>query len=1404
MSTIGGRALLASVIVFAMAPALALATPKPVAARPRSATLGATPTAAPDRIAAAAGSPLGSTYEVEARVGEHADGSYTLYRLGGGTGNNSVVFDGSPETLDPYCCNLSTTPTATESQVVNGDGTTTITITLTVPNGKDLFPGNLVTNDAAHIPLVDAGVVVGAFSGDPLDWSPAHKVTAASIELFIGAFSLGADNLDPTAFFDAPAAWDGRVSIVYDGYAGFEITKAVLRITTQDLAGGSAGTVQLSAASASVGEAAGSATVTATRTNGATGAVTVHYATSNGTATAGGDYTATSGNLSWAAGETANKSFSVPINNDFSDEANETVQVALSAPTGGATLGSPSGATLTIVDDDGPATGACTPSATRLCLNRGRFAVDVAWETPQGQSGDGRGVQLTADTGYFWFFQESNVEMVVKLLDGCGLNQRFWVFAGGLTNVRVTMTVTDTATGQVKTYTNPQSTRFEAIQDTSAFATCGTTVSSATGDDLWTPALPASANDDQTLMLGGGRFGIRTTWRRADGQTGNGHAVALSSDTGFFWFFQSSNVEMVVKLLNACGLNQRYWVFAGGLTNVEVTMTVIDTLTPAVRTYTNPQGAIFEAIQDTGAFPTCSGASEPIFVDDGGDLAPPTIVTDPLSPGAGAPATVTAAATGASSIALTASGAGCGAIANQTVSGPTLAQTNDVGLFGACDLTARVTTSGVTKTHRSSFTVVPDDLVLPAIDVPSGDFVAGGLLPPRGGAAAPNIASIAAPGALINGATARLRLTLSNPAAAAHVRTVLVEVPDAAGFDGHYEAAPVLDGTDVVVEVQLDADFAPTAARQLSAAKADRFASQWPALAQAFDIRVQLVDDAGNVGSPLGKSFTTQEVAAGSVTVGLSWDTPTDVDLHVVNPLGHEIYYGNRSADGGSLDLDSNAGCGIDGTNNEHVSWPDAAPNGEYIVRVDFWSDCETANAPGHPANWTVTTTVCGETQTYSGHFAAGSDDRGGAGSGVEVARFTADCSCSALTALDFATPQAAVCTPKRVRGTAKYEKRPLGIRDYGTTVTAPIRLARVYVRRSSDNAILNGQDARTGKDGSFDVLFSNDGTPGYYVEVLTFANGERLLSQSVQDHQGLVYSVKSAAFNEATTPDQAGVQILAKLDGAAPAFNIFDAGVRGTAFYRRLEGELPPGSLSWIWDRGQLAAECGGAGACYRQSDNQIFVADAANGPNAFFDSTLLHEFAHKWSAERAASLGGGNHSFSTRSGYDLAWSEGLANFWAQRVLGTPNFSPFYRGTAGGGRILRLVSLEAPEDVFGQIPVGTSSGSPDGDVNEFVVSRVLWDLVDPAVDPSIEAPERVAGAAGFFDTVDNAAAVFATARSFHPACVASVWDCLIGLHDFLGRWCTLGHDSIGNATTGAQGIVSGINQFPYTFGTCP
>jgi 6-phosphogluconolactonase (cycloisomerase 2 family) len=104
-----------------------------------------------------------------------------------------------------------------------------------------------------------------------------------------------------------------------------------------------------------------------------------------------------------------------------------------------------------------------------LYLVERRFRVTASFTTNQGVSGALRPVNLSDDTGYGTFFSPSNVELLVKVLDGCAVNQRWWVFVGGLTNVAVELTVEDTQTGAQRTYANPQGTAFVPQQDTQAF-----------------------------------------------------------------------------------------------------------------------------------------------------------------------------------------------------------------------------------------------------------------------------------------------------------------------------------------------------------------------------------------------------------------------------------------------------------------------------------------------------------------------------------------------------------------------------------------------------------------------------------------------------------------------------------------------------------------------------------------------------------------------------------------------------------------------------------------------------------------------------------------------------------------------------------------------------------------------
>jgi hypothetical protein len=155
-----------------------------------------------------------------------------------------------------------------------------------------------------------------------------------------------------------PVKWDGRAEgletiglALSNPGGGSDLgpnSAAAVRIADD----GASGPIALTSTTYRVGEAAGVVTITARRSGGSLGGpVTVAYATNNGTAIAGSDYTAKSGTLTFGPGE-ASKSFTVPVTSDAVREPDETFQVTLSGAGGGASLGSPAGATVTITNDD--------------------------------------------------------------------------------------------------------------------------------------------------------------------------------------------------------------------------------------------------------------------------------------------------------------------------------------------------------------------------------------------------------------------------------------------------------------------------------------------------------------------------------------------------------------------------------------------------------------------------------------------------------------------------------------------------------------------------------------------------------------------------------------------------------------------------------------------------------------------------------------------------------------------------------------------------------------------------------------------------------------------------------------------------------------------------------------------
>ena len=151
-----------------------------------------------------------------------------------------------------------------------------------------------------------------------------------------------------------------------------------------------------------------------------------------------------------------------------------------------------------------------------------------------------------------------------------------------------------------------------------------------------------------------------------------------------------------------------------------------------------------------------------------------------------------------------------------------------------------------------------------------------------------------------------------------------------------------------------------------------------------FDLLFAVADSSGPVGPFASLTTTPIQVGTGDVQVTLSWDADSDVDLHVVDPSGEEIYYGHkRAASGGQLDLDSNAACDLDHKRNENITWAvGRAPRGQYTVRVDYWDSCRVTQT-----NYTVRINNGGTGRIVTGSF-TGSGDQGAQGSGRFIATF--------------------------------------------------------------------------------------------------------------------------------------------------------------------------------------------------------------------------------------------------------------------------------------------------------------------------------------------------------------------------------------------------------------------------------
>jgi hypothetical protein len=239
----------------------------------------------------------------------------------------------------------------------------------------------------------------------------------------------------------------------------------------------------------------------------------------------------------------------------------------------------------------------CSDNATRMCLNASRFSVTLhARDQRSNNEGDGLPHRVNPIFGYFSIpaltGNDANPEVFVKVLDGRPVNGGFWVFYGGLTDLDYTLSVLDTVTGLSVPFVHDPGSKCGDF-DIGSLPAPPSIAADATAPKI----APAASCAPDSLCLLNGRF--RVTLHARDQRSGNqGDGVPLAGTSDLFGYFSlpaltgdANNAEVFLKILDGRTINGKFWVFYGGLTDLEYTITAVDTETGARVTFVHPPGS---------------------------------------------------------------------------------------------------------------------------------------------------------------------------------------------------------------------------------------------------------------------------------------------------------------------------------------------------------------------------------------------------------------------------------------------------------------------------------------------------------------------------------------------------------------------------------------------------------------------------------------------------------------------------------------------------------------------------------------------------------------------------------------------------------------------------------------------
>lgn len=748
--------------------------------------------------------------------------------------------------------------------------------------------------------------------------------------------------------------------------------------------------------------------------------------------------------------------------------------------------------------------------------------------------------------------------------------------------------------------------------------------------------------------------------------------------------------------------------------------------------------------------------TDDIYSDDSGlkslgDLGTPPLYISSEEPTANAQVSITAEGITGNIIDIIVEGSGCGTIQNTSGTSP-LTIVGNVGAYGDCNIRASYDIGGKEEVIAGRFIVAATDPILPPAHINAGTWVVGDVPAPsteldsdaKKGAGLPVISTVEGPLEFINGGTSEF--TVSS-ASGSNIAAILVQIDS---YDGYYHVPVYTSGSSAKFKLSFDSHFFDEAVQKAILMK--RYNSVTGSVVD-LNIRITIIDDLNQVSEAHALPLQANETGIGDVKVSISWDTATDVDLHVTDPNGVTTYFGNRTpGNGSSLDLDSNVACSIDGVNNENIFWSTGtAVPGEYTVKINMWSDCDKGGASG-----TVTMIYNGDDSPRVVSWSLGS-------SGSQTYTFTHE------------------GAESKVSGKVTYEDFPVSKKGLGSSRMLPVRFAEVQVVRAEDNVVL--ATGSTDASGKYELTFKNEDLehPGYHVIVYARQDSETL-KQTVNNYAGKVYAFKSAiVVNEIETPEKEGMDIAIKKDKNAGAMNIFDVGVT-CSDYARTNGGKVPEKLEFQWEVN------GQKGSYYSSRNKLIVLLGKTADPDEYDDTIIGHEYGHFVMDTYSKSGPGGVHYSTVRDIAPRAWSEGWATFFASAALN----KSYYMDTISSGKKGIYYSIESLPN---KIPLGNTGDVLDGNVSEAVVSAILWDLHDTTNEASANSLD------GFDDLSNQSTAIWKILTTYlNGTNFKDRGKAGVDTVDFIDAWYCLGYGDIDNDVGGFIGNYWLLHKLSYDF----